>query len=97
MPHAAVAVLHQRLRGKWLGNIFKKKDTGIQILDGREKGSYVSHLKFWGITSLWAFTKGFGKVPMLELVKKKEEKENEAKGNSLRSVNFLICSNSAYW
>ena len=33
---------------------------------------------------------------VLELVKKKEEREDEAEGNSLQSVNFLIFSNSTH-
>lgn len=33
---------------------------------------------------------------VLELVKKKEEREDEAKGNSLQSVNFLIFSNGTH-
>lgn len=33
---------------------------------------------------------------VLELVKEKEEREDEAKENSFQSVNFFIFSNSTY-
>lgn len=100
MPHlAAAAVLQQGLRGEWLGDIFRIEGTLASMFSGwqGEGGLRLPpqivgyHMPVGFSQRLW-----FGKVPVLELIKKKEEREDEAKGNSLQSVNFLICSNSTY-